>query len=153
MTKLARAPAGYETDFHAWLTEQAALLRAGAVDGLDRENIAEELETLGRSDKRALGSHLRNIMLHLLKMQFQPEKRTQSWRQSVRSSRDEIATILADSPSLARALPELFAPAYRRALADAIDETALQRRVFPKMPPFTLEQMLGDEPFAPEEDE
>src|SRR5262245_42581512 len=92
----------YDQDFYTWTQEQAALLREGAVQELDLMHLAEEIESLGKSDRRALGSHLRNLVLHLLKWQYQPRGREtgQSWRSSIRNARAEITTLLEDSPSL-----------------------------------------------------
>src|SRR5215831_11171986 len=92
----------YDQDFYAWTQEQAALLREGAVHELDLGNLAEEIESLGKSDRRALGSHLRNLVMHLHKWQYQPDGRFtgHSWESSIINARDEIAMILEDSHSL-----------------------------------------------------
>ena len=80
--ELRRPPARYDEDFHRWSHEQAQLLREGRFDALDRINIVEELETLGRSEAAALRSSLRLIILHLLKLTHQPERASRSWRSS-----------------------------------------------------------------------
>ena len=82
----------YEQDLYAWTQEQAALLREGAVHDLDVTNLAEEIESLGKSDRRALGSHLRNLVRHLLKWYYQPAGRDTgpSWRSCLRNARAEI---------------------------------------------------------------
>ena len=89
----------YDQDFYAWTQEQAALLREGALGELDLTNLAEEIESLGKSDRRALGSHLRNLVLHLIKWHYQPSGRLtgQSWQSSIRNARAEIAVLLEDS--------------------------------------------------------
>ena len=94
-------PDRYEADLVAWAEANAALLRQGRLAEIDVEHIAEELEDVGKSERRALGSHLRNLMLHLLKWEFQDTRRGVSWQRSIHSARREIAVILADSPSLA----------------------------------------------------
>ncbi len=101
----------YEQDFYAWTQEQAALLREGALHDLDVTHLAEEMESLGKSDRRALGSHLRNLVLHLLKWHGQPTGRDtgHSWRSSIRNARAEIAVLLEDSPSLRREVSGLLA--------------------------------------------
>src|SRR5262252_9818951 len=101
----------YDEDFYTWTQEQAALLREGAVQELDLANLAEEIESLGKSDRRALGSHLRNLMLHLLKWQYQPSGRQtgHSWRASIRNARLEIAVLLEDSHTYEREVPQLLA--------------------------------------------
>ena len=146
-----KARHGYEDDYVGWLNEQAALLRAGELDALDRENIAEELESLGRSDRRALSSHLEVVMLHMLKMHMQPALRTRSWKLSLNASRKAVEDILEDSPSLRRQLPALMTRHYKRAMDRAVDETMLAEAAFPKTPPFSLDQVLGEEVFPPEE--
>ncbi len=139
----------YDEDFAAWSSEQAALLRAGRVAELDLENIAEELESLMKSDRRALASHLQVVLLHLLKWQFQPGRRGSSWSTSIRNGRIEAAAILADSPSFRRQVPELVAARYPTARRNAADETDLPLRTFPQDCPYAVEQILDPE-FLPE---
>lgn len=80
------ATAHYETDFYLWTQQQAALLRQGEFNGLDLDcaNIAEEIESMGRRDRLSLRSYLHNILLHLLKWRYQPERRGTSWKLSIR---------------------------------------------------------------------
>ena len=141
----------YEQDFYQWTQEQAALLREGAWHDLDVTNLAEEVESLGKSDRRALGSHLRNLVLHLLKWHYQPAGRHTgpSWRQSIRNARAEIAVLLEDSPSLRQAVPPLIARWYPLAREDAADETGLPLTTFPEACPWTPAQVL-DVDFWPE---
>jgi Domain of unknown function DUF29 len=96
----------YETDFYGWLQVQAAHLRAKEWNGLDIGNLAEELDTLGRSERNAVWSHLWVLLLHLLKWAYQPERRGRSWRRSILLARQHLARRLRDSPSLS---PELLA--------------------------------------------
>src|SRR5262244_647649 len=142
----------YDEDFYTWTQEQAALLREGAVHELDLTNLAEEIESLGKSDRRALGSHLRNLVLHLLKWQYQPGGRLpgQSWESSIQNARDEIAMILEDSPSLVPTVPELLARRYPLARQNAATETRLPLALFPATCPWTPEQVL-DADFWPGE--
>jgi Domain of unknown function DUF29 len=141
----------YDADFYAWTQEQAALLRKGAVRKLDRTNLAEEIESLGKSDRRALGSHLRNLVLHLLKWQYQPSGRLtgHSWESSIRHARAEITVLLEDSPSLHHEVARLLTRWYPLARLDAADETRLPRTTFPASCPWTPEQVLDDD-FWPE---
>ncbi len=143
----------YEQDFYAWTQEQAALLREGALHDLDVTHLAEEIESLGKSDRRALGSHLRNLVLHLLKWHGQPTGRDtgHSWRSSIRNARAEIAVLLEDSPSLRREVSGLLARWYPLARLDAADETGLPLVTFPEACPWTAEQVL-DTDFWPEAD-
>lgn len=146
---MAAAQRDYEQDFYAWTLRNAELLRQGRFSEIDVEHLAEELEDMGKSERRALESHLRTVVLHLLKWRFQPALRGASWRQSVRNGRIAIRNILRDSPSLARQLPEMLTDEYPAARADAADETGLGEPAFPKVCPFTLEQVL-DADFRPE---
>ena len=143
----------YEQDFYTWTQEQAALLREGALHDLDVTNLAEEIESLGKSDRRALGSHLRNLVLHLLKWHYQPAGRHTgpSWRASIRNARAEIAVLLDDSPSLRREVSGLLARWYPLARQDAADETGLPLATFPEACPWTPEQVV-DTDFWPEAD-
>ncbi|RKT43772.1 DUF29 domain-containing protein [Thiocapsa rosea] len=133
----------YEQDLVAWAFANARLLREGRFDSLDVENIAEELEDMGRSEKRALASHLRVLLLHLLKWQEQPARRSPSWRRSIRNARQEIEEIVAESPSLAQRLPEMIEQAYPKALESAIDETGLPSSNFPPRCPYRQDELLN----------
>jgi hypothetical protein len=145
----------YEADLLAWTEAQAALLRrAGslrlnAVPGLDWENLAGEIEDLGRSRLRELSSRYRAILLHLLKWRYQASLRTPSWRFTIRDQRDEVAEVLAESPSLRGRRQAELDRAYARARKAAADETGLPLATFPERCPFTVEQ-VEDEGFWPE---
>lgn len=141
----------YDTDFYTWTQEQAALLREGAWQEVDRLNLAEEIESLGARDRRELHRRLQRLVMHLLKWQYQPSKRQtgHSWRSTIRTQRYEIATLLAQSPALRRTVPEALDTRYRYARENASDETRLPLETFPETCPWTVEQVL-DEQFWPE---
>ena len=139
----------HETDFYAWLTHNAALIRAGRVGEVDLANVAEELEDMGRSDKRALGSHIGVLLLHLLKWQFQPAQRSNSWRGSINNARRAIAKLLKESPSLRGLIPVLVEDEYPDARDDAAMETGLPESTLPVACPYSIEAML-DKDFWPE---
>ena len=140
----------YEADFVRWLDYQAELLRAGRVGELDLENLAEEIESIARSDKREIYNRLTVLLAHLLKIQFQPDKRTRSWLLTVREQRRQLRLVFADSPSLAKIYaPGAFSDIYQDARQDAAEETGLALTAFPESCPYTLEQTL-DEDFLPE---
>ena len=134
----------YDRDLVYWAIENAALLRAGRLDEIDAAHIAEELEDLGKSERRALGSHLRNIIMHLLKWEFQPDRRSGSWRSSIDNARAEIAEILEDSPSLRPTAAVQLHKGYGLVRKNAISETGLASEVFPEDCPYRLEQILSD---------
>jgi hypothetical protein len=144
-----RNSALYDEDFYAWTREQARLLREGALSEIDAENIAEELECMGKSNRRELRSRLIVLLMHLLKFRFQADRISPSWRITIRRQRDEINALLADSPSLRPMVAEMLARLYEKARQDAIDETGLPDAIFPPECPFTPEQILS-EGFLPE---
>jgi hypothetical protein len=137
-----RRHVSYDDDFHAWTTEQAARLRRDRPATVDWQNLAEEIESLGRSDKRALGSDLKVVLEHLLKWRYRPEKRSESWTDSLEEHRDRIARIIADSPSLAGWPSEVLTAEYSRARRKALKDTKLQPSAIPVVCPFTVEQAL-----------
>jgi hypothetical protein len=140
---------GYDQDFYGWLVHNARLLREGRLSAVDAEHIAEELEDMGKSQKRALASHLRVLLIHLLKWRCQPQRRGPSWRVSIRNARDRIAAIVEDSPSLGQLPRDVFLQEYARARKYAADETGLDLSSFPDVPPFSLDQVL-EEDFLPD---
>ena len=140
----------YETDFYAWANEQAALLRAGKLSVADIENIAEEIATLGRSEKRELVNRLTVLLTHLLKWQHQPALRGASWEATVRVQRDSLSDHLRDNPSLKAKLGEAIVDAYRKAALMAVGETGLAKGTFPQSCPWSFDQII-DEEFWPAE--
>ena len=92
----------YEQDFYGWTIEQAALLRGRRLSEADLENIAEELDALGRSEKRELVSRLEVLLMHLLKWNAQPVFRGTSWRLTIEEQRRELHGLLRDNPSFRR---------------------------------------------------
>jgi hypothetical protein len=144
---MSTAPANeiaYDADFFLWTQQQAARLRQGQLSQIDAANLAEEIESMGKSDRRALISHLTTILTHLLKWQYQPERRGTSWKLSIRNGRQDIDWIVHDSPSLRRQLAELIESVYSKARENAADETDLALEVFPEQCPFAIEQITGD---------
>lgn len=149
VTHPSSAPSLYEHDFYAWLQEQAALLKAGRLAELDIANLTEELESMGKSQKRALGSRLTVLLAHLLKWQHQAGGRGSSWRNTITLQRIDLQDLLKENPSLQPTLPGLLPTSYRKARLWAANETQLDLKTFPPTCPFTPEQAL-DEDFWPE---
>jgi hypothetical protein len=145
MTKLASLDSDYDRDFYAWANEQAALLRAGKLAQADLEHIAEEIESMGKTEKRELVSRLTVLLLHLLKWRFQPEFRSRSWRLSVQEQRLQVASHLADNPSMKALLAAAIADSYRLAVIGAQRETELGAETFPMSCPWSFEQMMNDD--------
>ena len=136
--------ATYETDFYLWTQQQADLLRQGALAALDVENLIEEIESMGASDRRSLSSFLELVIMHLLKWQYQPERRGASWQTSISKGRNAIERTLEYSPSLKRQLSKMIIAEYRRARKEASLETGLPLTTFPDVCPFSVEQITGD---------
>lgn len=134
----------YNADFAQWVAQTTLLLQQGKFDELDIENLIEEVEDLGKRDRRALCSNLEIVLLHLLKWQFQPEQRSTSWRGSIREHRRRIARILKDSPSLNPYLQQEYQDCYLAARLQAADETGLPLKTFPEECPYFLEQALNE---------
>lgn len=138
----------YEQDFYAWITSNAESLRNKKFDQLDIENLAEELETMGRSEKRALVSHLSILIAHLLKWQGQPDKRSKSWESTIREQRKCLLELLDESPSLKPLLASKWERAYEKGLVLASQETKLTTDSFTEFA-FTLDKALDDK-FLPD---
>ena len=133
--------AEYERDFYSWSIEQARLLREGRHDALDRDNLAEEIESLGREQFNKLVSALRVAMLHMLKWDHQPPLRSRSWVLSIEEQRLEIVDVLADNPGLKPRINEAIARAYRRARIEAARETGLDEATFPATCPYSFDDI------------
>jgi Domain of unknown function DUF29 len=130
----------HDSDFYAWSLEQAALLRAGRVEGADLAAIGEEIESIGKTEKRELISRLTILLLHLLKWERQLAARGNSWRLMIANARDEIADLLADNPSLKTVIDEVTASAYRYARRKAAIEMGLAEEAFPAQCPWSFGQ-------------
>ncbi|MGZ8218707.1 DUF29 domain-containing protein [Methylomagnum sp.] len=138
---------GYEQDFFRWTQEQAGLLRSGLIDRLDIENLIEEIESMGRSEKHELVSRLRVLVMHLLKWRYQPAKRSPSWLSTITEQRASLDTLLEDSPSLQSGLLEALEKTYLKARKAASLETEIPLNKFPEICPFSLGQILDDDYF------
>jgi hypothetical protein len=145
--------APYDHDFYTWTQHQAALLREGATAELDLANLAEEIESLGISQRHALESCFRVLLMHLLKWRYQSRRRqtSRSWYGTIAEHRARITQLLRDSPSLRRLVPGALEGAYPRACKVASHETRLPLNTFPVVCPWSVEQVLSDD-FWPEAD-
>ena len=138
MTKQAT----YDADFYLWTQQQAALLRKGSLTELDAAHLLDEIEDMGANSRRAMESYLRNVILHLLKWRYQPERRGTSWRLSIRDGRHQLAKRVKDSPSLRQKIPDMAVDEYPLAREYAAAETGLPVATFPDACPFSVEQVL-----------
>jgi hypothetical protein len=146
---MPRNSVDYEEDFYAWTVEQARLLRSGELSSIDIGNIAEEIESLGRSDRRAIESRLTVLLTHLLKWQIQSKMRSRSWSGSILEQRRRLEKLLQESPSLRPFVTEILAEAYSDAREAASNETGLPETDFPTECPFTPEEVTSRS-FLPE---
>jgi hypothetical protein len=135
----------YDRDFYAWANEQAALLRSGRLSEADIAHVAEEIESMGKTEKRELVSRLTVLLLHLLKWQFQPARRCALWETSIANMRDDLTDHLADNPSLRAHLHASITAAYRRASRTAASETGLGKDAFPDSCPWSIEQVIAED--------
>ena len=132
----------YQTDYYGWTVEQAELLKTGNWQKIDVENLIEEVESMGRSEKRSLESRLIVLITHLLKWQCQPVRRGKNWELTIKGQRVNCLDVLDDNPSLKSKLDELFIKAYYRAKLEAAKETGLDEDYFPETCPYTLTQLF-----------
>lgn len=132
----------YEQDYYLWLEKTAKLLRDGCLGELDIPNLIEEIEDMGRSEKRATRSNLIVVLMHLLKYKYQPQKSSNSWRRTIVEHRRRLQLLFADSPSLKRYYLDIFDQCYQDARSDAATETLLPIDTFPAQSPFTAEKTL-----------
>lgn len=147
---MARITAAYDENFYAWTQEQARLLRNGDVRLIDIENVAEEIESIGRNDRRELESRLTVLLAHLLKWQFQPTQRSTSWQRTILEQRRRIAKLLQESPSLAGLRDKALSGAFPDAREDAALEAGLAIEALPQSCPYAIDQIL-DRAFLPDD--
>jgi len=140
----------YDQDFYMWLQDTANLLRIGALEKLDIPNLIEEIESMGRSEKNALKSNLIVVLLHLLKYAYQPERRSDSWTNSITEHRIRIEVELESSPSLKPYLEEVYSSCYSKARRLATSETGLPISTFPIESAWSISDVL-DPSFLPDE--
>lgn len=132
----------YRTDFNTWTDQTAQLLREGRWAEVDTVHLIEEIEDLGKRDRRAVVSQLIRLLLHLLKWQYQPEKRSDSWLDSITDARVQIELAFEDSPSLRNYLAEQVEKSYERSRRQAAQQTGLEIATFPPLCPYAIDSAL-----------
>ncbi|TVQ53217.1 MAG: DUF29 domain-containing protein [Spirulina sp. DLM2.Bin59] len=132
----------YERDFYAWTLEQCKLLKVGDFERLDIVNLVEEIESLGKQQRRELEHRLGILVGHLLKWDYQPEKRSKSWWATIREQRRAAQRLIDQHPSLKAYLGEAMIEAHESGLDLVVKETPLNYRDLPAEPIYTLEQLL-----------
>ena len=137
------ARAGYDDDLYSWALEQARLVREGVDLGLDRENVAEELESLAKREASKLESALVVLLMHMLKWDYQPERVSRSWENSIATQRERYHRVLRDNPGLKSKVATTVADAYMEAARWASSQTGIPRDEFPETCPYTMDDILG----------
>lgn len=138
----------YKKDYQLWLDQTVAQLKVQDFSNLDLENLIEEIESLGKSDKRAISSYLLRLCEHLLKLQYWESERElcfRGWVLEVNNFRSDIELILEDSPSLKSFLTERFLSSYQKARKNILKVAGFPSSVIPQEPEFTLEQALDED--------
>lgn len=135
----------YETDFYAWAMKTAGLVKQSRIHEVNWMHIAEELEDMGRSEKREMASRLEKLTAHLLKWVLQPERRSASWRGTITEQRAELERLFEDNPSLRQLAQAMLGKEYRRAVRRASDETGLPKDAFPPQCPFTVDEAMNED--------
>ena len=138
----------HDDDFYAWTQEQAQLLRTGKFNQIDFHYIAEEIEDMGRSEKRELESRLELLLMHLLKWQFQPNLRSRSWQLTIKEQRLRLEKLLAENPSLKSFLADSLEKIYQLVIISAERETGLSS--FPQICHYSMTDIFISE-FLPNE--
>ncbi|HYN77193.1 MAG TPA: DUF29 domain-containing protein [Lamprocystis sp. (in: g-proteobacteria)] len=142
-------PSLYDQDLYTWAMQTARMVREKRFSEIDCASLAEELESMGKTELRALESRLVVLLAHLLTWEHQPVQRGKRWRRTLIEQRKRISRLLRDSPSLKPRLPEILADAYDSALRWAADETGMDEGDFPPICQYSIEQIM-DAGFYPE---
>lgn len=140
----------YEQDFYQWALHNAELLRQGKLTEADIENIAEELESMSRRDRKELASQLAVLMAHLLKWQYQPKKRSKSWASTIVNQRVAIQRLLKGSPSLKYNIENVINDEFGAAFQIFEKETGISKKTLPEECPYSFDQLM-DYDFLPGE--
>jgi hypothetical protein len=133
----------YNKDFYSWLVEQARHVRDGRWNAVDRENLSEEIESLGREQFNKLESAIRITLMHMLKWDYQPNMRSRSWVLSIEVQREEITDVFSDNPGLKPRISEAITRGYRKARIEAAKETGLEKEVFPESCIYSFDDMMS----------
>lgn len=129
----------YESDLHAWSFDQAQKLRERRYDSIDPEHIAEELESLGKSEQDRITRHFTLYLMHRLKWDYQPGMRTSSWTRTINEQHRQAIKVFSKNPSLRPHLKDLYEDAYLSARVEALNETGLEDEAMPLACPYPVE--------------
>jgi hypothetical protein len=137
----------YENDFYGWVQTTVKQLRERDLTNLDWDNLIEEVESLGKQEKRELVNRLIVLLTYLLKWEYQSEKRSKSWFATIKIQRIEIAKHIKNNPSLKPYITDAIVDAYEIAILEAVKETELSSRTFPSCCPYSWEEIESDRTF------
>jgi hypothetical protein len=132
----------YENDCYGWSIQQANFLKNGEFSKLDIKNLVLEIISVGNSERRALESHLKNLLMHLLKKQYQPSMKTRSWDLSIKASKYQCKKVLDKNPGLKSRLEEILKDSYEEAMLIACIETGMCEKEFPQECPWTYQEVI-----------
>jgi hypothetical protein len=135
--------AGYDSDFYTWSQEQGRLVREGRWNEVDRENVAEEIESLGREQFNKLESAIRIVLIHMLGWDYQPERRSRGWSLSIKGRRIALRNVIADNPGLKPRIAEAVTRAYEQGRVEAANETGLRDTTFPETCPYSFDDITS----------
>jgi hypothetical protein len=134
--------ADYATDFYGWATETARKLRSGRLAEVNLDQVAEEIESLGKSEQQQLSNRLIILLAHMLKWEFQPSRRKSSWQGTIKEQRMRIHLLLRKNPSLQPLVEETITEAYSLAVIMASNETRIVEEDFPRACPYSRTEIL-----------
>ena len=135
----------YDDDYYLWLRQTAKLISQGEFSEVDTVNLVEEIEDMGKREKRAVESNLTVLLAHLLKYKYQPQKRSNSWTGTIIEHRRRIKKAFRDSPSLKQYFYDIFEATYQDAIRAAVGETGLDVKTFPQSSPFSQDEVMNDD--------
>lgn len=135
----------YLTDFNSWIAQTTQLLREHRWHEIDVVHLIEEVEDLGRSERRGIASQLTRLLLHLLKWHYQPQRRSDSWLDSITDARTQIELAIEDSPSLKGYPAEQLEESYQRARRQAVKQTRMEIAMFPETCPYAPELIMAED--------
>ncbi len=135
----------YDTDYVQWVETTIQKLQRQDYADVDWENLLDEIAEMSRSEKRRLKSNLIIVLLHLLKWQYQPDRRSRSWASSIAEHRRRVHEALEASPSLKPYIENILSSAYTSAVKLASIETGIAQSAFPNECPYTIAQSLHDD--------
>ncbi|MBS3028564.1 MAG: DUF29 domain-containing protein [Dolichospermum sp. DET50] len=143
-TQLQESDNLYESDFYAWTQQQINVLLHKQWSQIDVVNLVEEIESLGRRERQELRNRLSILLGHLLKWEYQPNKRSRSWLATMRIQRRDILKLLNDNPSLGSYVVEAITEAYQNGRDLAVSETNLPFASFPEQCLYSWEDVMNE---------